>query len=324
MKEVFEHFEEELIGARIPKEPASLYDPVRYTMALGGKRIRPRLVALATGITGGDVSLSKDAAIAVEMLHNFTLIHDDIMDNAATRRGKPSVFKKWDANTAILSGDVLFTLAMEQLEFYQTKHFKPYVYPLLMNEFLKATRVVCDGQQRDMDFEKEASVSLDDYLLMISQKTARLLSASLKMGGIIAEAAPEQIQSLYEIGYYAGIAFQIQDDLLDAFGDPTTFGKKQGGDIREGKKTYLSILALEEAKESDKKELSRILASKNASDDEINWVLNCYRTYGIDSKTAETVSTFYQSALDELHQFPESTYKQELIRFLDQLNTRIL
>lgn len=324
MEALLQKIEEELAGIRIPAEPVSLYEPVRYTLALGGKRIRPRLVLLAVGLCGGDIEQGKDAAIAVEMLHNFTLIHDDIMDNAATRRGKPSVFKKWDTNTAILSGDVLFTLAMEQLAYYQTKHFKPHVYGLLMNEFLKATRIVCEGQQRDMDFENLSEVHIDDYLLMISQKTARLLSASLKMGGIIAGASPEQIQALYELGFHAGVAFQIQDDLLDAFGDPSKFGKKQGGDIREGKKTYLSILALEKANEADKSHLASILASKNATDEQINWVLDCYRKYEIDTLTVQAVADFYQSALHELDIFHDSPFKTALINFLDQLNTRIL
>lgn len=324
MEHILNQIEKELVGLRIPKEPVSLYDPVRYTLSLGGKRIRPRLCLLACGLVGGDEEQAKDAAIGIEMLHNFTLIHDDIMDNAETRRGKPSVFKKWDSSTAILSGDVLFTLALEQLEFYQTKHFAPHVYGLLMNEFLKATRIVCDGQARDMDFEARENVSLDEYLVMISQKTARLLSASLKMGGIIGGGNPEQIQALYEIGFLAGIAFQIQDDLLDAFGNPETFGKKVGGDIKEGKKTYLSILALELASNEDKKFLTSILDQKNASDEQIEMVKSIYRKYEIDKKTVSAVESYYSNALEALNLFSESDYKNQITQFLDQLNTRIL
>ncbi|NCP85441.1 MAG: polyprenyl synthetase family protein [Bacteroidetes bacterium] len=315
--------EKELIGHRIPNEPVSIYDPVRYTLSLGGKRIRPVLCYLACGMTGGAINLAKDAAIAVEMLHNFTLIHDDIMDNAETRRGKPSVFKKWDSNTAILSGDVLFTLALEQLAFYQTKPFPSPIYPALMNEFLKATRIVCDGQALDMEFEKRTDVSLDQYLLMISQKTARLLSCSLKMGGLIGEGSPEQIQALYQIGFLAGIAFQIQDDLLDAFGDPNKFGKKVGGDIREGKKTFLSISALNKASEFQKDRIQAVLDKKSASDEEIEEILSIYTSLNIHIDTVQTVNEYYISAMKELAIFPNSPFKKSLITFLDQLNTRL-
>jgi len=315
--------EKELIGQRIPNEPVSIYDPVRYTLSLGGKRIRPVLCSLACGMSGGDITLAKDAAIAVEMLHNFTLIHDDIMDNADTRRGKPSVFKKWDANTAILSGDVLFTLALEQLAFYQTKQFSSHIYPALMNEFLKATRIVCDGQARDMEFENKSDVSLDEYLLMISQKTARLLSCSLKMGGLIGEGSPEQIQALYQIGFLAGIAFQIQDDLLDAFGDPSKFGKKVGGDIREGKKTFLSISALSKASANQKERIQAVSDKKCASDEEIEGILSIFKSLMVHLDTVETVNEYYNSAMKELEIFPDSPYKTSLITFLDQLNTRL-
>lgn len=315
--------EKELIGERIPVEPISLYEPIRYTLSLGGKRIRPVLCSLACGMVGGDYTLAKDAALAVEMLHNFTLIHDDIMDNADTRRGKATVVKKWDSNTAILSGDVLFTLALEQLEFYQTKQFSPFLYGSLMNEFLKATRIVCDGQARDMDFENREEVSLDEYLLMISQKTARLLSSSLKLGGLIGSGSPQQVNALYQIGYFAGIAFQIQDDLLDAFGDPSKFGKKQGGDIREGKKTYLTILASELASMNQKETLSSILKSKNASDNQVEIVLEIFKSLGIQEKTEKAVSEYYQAAMSELSVFPDTVFKEKLITFLDQLNTRL-
>lgn len=321
---ILNQIENELIGARVPQEPVSLYDPVRYTLGLGGKRIRPRLCLLACGLVGGETEQAKDAAIAIEMMHNFTLIHDDIMDNAETRRGKPSVFKKWDSSTAILSGDVLFTLSLEQLAYYQTKHFAPYLYGLLMNEFLKATRVVCDGQANDMDFQTREFVSLDDYLGMISQKTARLLSASLKMGGMIGGGTPQQIQALYEIGFSAGIAFQIQDDLLDAFGNPETFGKKVGGDIKEGKKTYLSILALELASNQEKSFLISILDQKNANDEQIEMVKSIYRKYEIEKKTVSAVESYYSNALEALNLFAESDYKNQITQFLDQLNTRIL
>lgn len=315
--------EKELIGQRIPVAPVSIYDPVRYTLALGGKKIRPVLCGLACAMSGGEINLAKDAALAVEMIHNFTLIHDDIMDNAETRRGKPSVFKKWDANTAILSGDVLFTLALEQLAFYQKKTFPTFLYPSLMNELLEATRIVCDGQARDMEFETRLDVSLDEYLLMISQKTARLLSCSLKMGGLIGNGTPEQIQALYQIGFLAGIAFQIQDDLLDAFGDPSKFGKKVGGDIREGKKTFLSISALSVASSVEKERIHAVLDKKNASDEEIEEIITIYKGLNIHHKTIEAVSNYYNLAMKELDIFPDSDFKSTLTTFLDQLNTRL-
>lgn len=228
--------EEAIQDKGFKKEPISLYEPISYTMALGGKRVRPALLLMANDLFGGTANRALNAALAIEIFHNFTLVHDDIMDNAPVRRGKPTVFKKWNVPTAILSGDVMLVEAYQLLCDYE-----PELLPHLLKLFNKTAVEVCEGQQYDMLFENASDVSIDDYLKMIELKTAVLLGASLKMGALIAKATRNDAQHLYEFGKNIGVAFQLMDDILDVYGDPKKFGKQVGGDILANKKNILII-----------------------------------------------------------------------------------
>lgn len=307
----------------IPDEPESLYQPLRYALGLGGKRIRPRLTLLGCGLNGGDVEDAIPAAMSVELLHNFTLIHDDIMDRAASRRGSPTVHTRWNQSVAILSGDVLFAIAYDQLNAYGTDNrYTKQQYHHLHQLFFDAVRIVCEGQAMDLDFEGRTEVSIDEYLHMISGKTAQLLSCSLQMGAVVAGAGKDQVDDAGVVGMEAGIAFQIQDDLLDAAGDPDKFGKKVGGDIFEGKKTWLSILALQKADRVQKAELLRILQIKENSQDEVNKVINLYFELGVIDEAQKAVEAHYLNAISHLDKFAGSTYKNEINALLNQLKTR--
>ena len=216
-QEVFNAYLEKRITAR---EPTGLYDPMHYIMALGGKRLRPVLTLIATAAFGAPKERALDAALAIEVFHNFTLLHDDIMDEAPLRRGKPAVHQKWDVNTGILSGDAMLIYAYQLMESYPESIFKS-----LMHVFSQTAREVCEGQQYDMDFERRDDVTLPEYLTMITYKTAVLVAAAMKMGAIIAKTSESNQEHIYAYGKNLGIAFQLQDDYLDAFGDPKTFGK---------------------------------------------------------------------------------------------------
>jgi geranylgeranyl diphosphate synthase, type II len=232
------------------KEPTNLYEPIQYILGLGGKRLRPVLTLLTTEIFNGDYKKALNAALSVEIFHNFSLIHDDIMDQAPMRRGQITVHKKWDVNTGILSGDAMLILAYQLFENYNDTTFKA-----LAKLFSKTALQVCEGQQYDIDFETRDDVRVKEYLKMIEYKTAVLVAAAMQMGAITANATIEDQNHIYEFGKNLGIAFQLQDDYLDAFGNPETFGKQIGGDIIENKKTYLYIKALEFSKEEMKQEL---------------------------------------------------------------------
>ena len=220
-------------------EPKNLYQPIEYILKLGGKRLRPTLTLLTTEIFGGSYKNSLNAALAIELFHSFSLIHDDIMDDAPLRRGSQTVHEKWDLNTGILSGDALLILAYELFENYEPNTFQE-----LAKLFSKTALEVCEGQQYDIDYETRDDVNLKEYLKMIEYKTAVLIGAAMKMGAIVAGASSVDQDKIYEFGKNLGIAFQIQDDYLDAFGDPDTFGKQTGGDIIENKKTFLYLRAL--------------------------------------------------------------------------------
>ena len=220
-------------------EPKNLYQPIEYILKLGGKRLRPTLTLLTTEIFGGSYKNSLNAALAIELFHSFSLIHDDIMDDAPLRRGSQTVHEKWDLNTGILSGDALLILAYELFENYEPNTFQE-----LAKLFSKTALEVCEGQQYDIDYETRDDVNLKEYLKMIEYKTAVLIGAAMKMGAIVAGASKTDQDKIYEFGKNLGIAFQIQDDYLDAFGDPDTFGKQTGGDIIENKKTFLYLRAL--------------------------------------------------------------------------------
>lgn len=315
--------EKEISELQIPKLPVTLYAPYSYTMETGGKRIRPFLVLLACGICKGDVLDAIPSALAVEILHNFTLVHDDIMDSAETRRGNPSVFNKWDQNTAILSGDVMFADAFRQLEFYGSNDsFSKQEYAEINKSFTKAAVTVCEGQALDMDFVDRSDVDHHEYTQMIKGKTSALLACSLKLGAISAHATESQSDILYSLGTEMGIAFQIQDDLLDAIADPGKFGKRVCGDIYEGKKTYLTILALERADKEQKEFIESVLSEENSKEKEVDAVLKLMKRLDVITDTALKVEQHYNNAVDSLNNFEDSEYKQELKNLLIFLKNR--
>lgn len=318
-----ELLDRKLSSLQLPQAPASLYEPVRYTLKLGGKRVRPYLTLTSCGLCGGDPEEALPAAIAIELLHNFTLLHDDIMDAAETRRGEPSVFSKWDASTAILSGDAMYAWAFEQLQYYgENDQYSKKQYAEIVKIFLDSARTVCEGQAYDLSFEKEQDVTLDEYLNMIKGKTAALISGAIKLGGAVAAVGGNSLNQLEQIGSEIGIAFQIQDDLLDTIADPEKFGKKKGGDIMEGKKTYLSILALEKGSKEQKKLIQSVLSQENVSQKEVKKITDIYESLGILQLTADTIEKRYKNALHLVSSFKDSEYKNELTELINNLNRR--
>ncbi len=315
--------DERLADLDLPTEPALLYDPVRYTLSLAGKRVRPYLTLIGCGLSGGDVEEALPAAVAIELLHNFTLLHDDIMDGAETRRGAPSVVKKWDVNTAIISGDTMYAKAFKQLRYYGTSsRYSKEQYTTILDIFLDSAETVCEGQAFDLTFEQKAEVKIDEYLHMIKGKTAALISGALAIGGAVAGADSEKIRELRLAGKKAGIAFQIQDDLLDAIADPDKFGKRKGGDIIEGKKTYLTLLALQRCNEEQKKILKDVLQRDDVTRNQIARVIKIYDDLNIIDETQQTIQYHYQAAVDHLDTFESSRYKNEIIEFLNRLISR--
>lgn len=312
-----------LAELHLPEEPSLLYDPVRYMLGLAGKRVRPYLTLIGCGLCSGEVKEALPAAIAVELLHNFTLLHDDIMDRADIRRGKPSVYKKWNPNTAILSGDAMYAKAFKELKYYsRTDTYSKSQYSTILDIFLNSAEKVCEGQAYDLMFEGQDEVSIDDYLKMIESKTAALISGALAIGGAVAAENDNMVNELYYVGNKAGIAFQIQDDLLDAIADPKKFGKRRGGDIIEGKKTYLTLLALERCNDKQKKQLRSILVSSQSSEKEVAQVITLYEDLGVIEDTKNAVQYHYREAMDRLERFENSKYKNEIINFFNHLISR--
>jgi len=318
-----ELIDEKLAELNLPDEPSLLYDPVRYTLNLSGKRVRPYLTLIGCGICGGNVQEALPAALSIELLHNFTLLHDDIMDRADTRRGKPSVFKKWDSNTAILSGDAMYAKAFKQLQHYgHSEYYSKSHYRTILDIFLNSAETVCEGQAYDLMFEDQSDVRIDEYIHMIEGKTAALISGALAIGGAVAGAKDSILDELRFVGRKAGIAFQIQDDLLDAVADPEKFGKKRGGDIIEGKKTYLTLLALERCNNQQQKQLQKILSDNKSSSTDVDSVIGIYQDLNIIEDTKKAVQYHYQEAMNHLEQFEDSDYKKEIINFFNHLISR--
>lgn len=284
-KELVTKFSEGFAATHFVNEPASLYDPCNYFLTIGGKRIRPILCLMGNELFNEIDTDAYQLATAVELFHNFTLIHDDIMDAAALRRGMETVHTKYNPNTAILAGDVMMIRSYE----YINKINGPYLQRIL-RIFNTTAKEVCEGQQLDMDFEKQVDVTLDQYINMITLKTSVLLAASLEMGAIIGGASEGNCRHLYEFGKNLGIAFQIQDDYLDAFGDPKKFGKEVGGDIRQNKKTFLLLHTLEVAPEEQRKLLFQLM--KDHSSDKVQKVLAIYKACGVDA-WANTLKEHY-------------------------------
>lgn len=285
-------------------KPLSLYEPANYMMSLGGKRIRPILVLMACKLFGGNIKDALHPALAMEVFHNFTLVHDDIMDNAPIRRGKKTVHEQWNTNTAILSGDVMLVLAYELIS-----KINPAVLPEVILLFNETAKRVCEGQQLDMEYQDAENITLDDYVEMIGLKTAALLAGSLKMGALVAGANQENAELIYKFGYEAGIAFQIQDDLLDTFGDSATFGKKIGGDIAANKKTYLALKAMELADDKDKNELTRLANGTSAADEaeKISKVISIFNKLGVKEITEAVRDKYFKNALENLDKIPADT-----------------
>lgn len=276
-----------------PAEPATLYDPNEYFLQQGGKRIRPVLCLMGNELFE---TISEDAwhvGTAIELFHNFTLIHDDIMDKAPLRRGKETVHHKFGENTAILAGDVMLVTAYDELNKINLSFLRP-----ILSLFNKTAREVCEGQQMDMDFEKMSSVSLASYIRMIELKTSVALAASLQTGAILGGAGERNQLLLYEFGRKLGIAFQVQDDYLDAFGNPEKFGKQVGGDILANKKTFLLIHALENTSGKNRAELENLL--KTNPDDKIDRVLQLYRDCGADAWSLRLKNRYLEEALAHL------------------------
>lgn len=320
---LYQKLEEAIQSLPLPDHPALLYQPVKYTLSDPGKRIRSKLTLLGAVLTGGDPVRAIPAGIAMELLHNFTLIHDDIMDNADTRRGKLTVYRKWGVPTAILSGDILFGLSYQQLNVYAEQGWlTASEFLALLRTFQEAVTAVCEGQALDIEFECSEMVPIQSYMLMIQKKTAALISAAIEMGGIATNASLEMRSHLKAMGNAAGIAFQIQDDLMDVIADPTSFGKKVGGDIREGKKTWLMIRAFERAATQDVDMLRQICASKSANEIQINHVIRLYENLGILKDAQKEIEHYYNEAMEHLMVFKESAYFTYTRTFFDALLNR--
>lgn len=310
--------ESELEQLGLPEKPNTLYDPQRYMLSSAGKRIRPILTLIGCGLCGEEFEKAVPAALAVEMVHNFTLIHDDIMDQAEIRRGAPPVHIKWDKSTAILSGDSLFVQALLQLQKLPSKvDFKK-----VNKVFLEGVNHVCEGQALDMEFEKRTDVSSEEYLEMIAGKTAALISVSLILGGMAANASAEKLEQLDILGKSLGLAFQIQDDLLDVTADPEKFGKKKGGDIWEGKKTFLMVKTLESCNPKEREWLLDCLRNRPLQAKEVQNVLNLYKKYNIAETAVRLLNKYYEKAINILSQFGDSNYKQDLQQLINFLKRR--
>ena len=300
------------------RKPEGLYDPIYYILDLEGKRIRPMLTLMVCDLFGGEVSTALDAALAVEMFHNFSLIHDDIMDDAPLRRGTTTVHEKWSLNTGILSGDALLVWAKQLLESYDGEQYKS-----LNVLFTKTALEVCEGQQYDIDFEKCDDVSEEEYIHMITLKTAVLLAAALQFGAIIASANEEDMRNMYNFGLNLGIAFQLQDDYLDAFGNPETFGKQIGGDIIENKKTLLYIKTLELATKRDKEMLLELYAKNDTSKERISSVKKLFVKYNIPIIMEQEIERYTMLAIENIESTSLQNYKKEkLTTFSKQLMER--
>lgn len=292
------------------REPKNLYEPIDYILQLGGKRIRPILTLIAADVFSGDFKKALPAALSIEVFHNFTLVHDDIMDEAPLRRGKETVHKKWDLNRGILSGDAMLILAYQYFENYE-----PEVFQKLAKLFSKTAIEVCDGQQLDVDFETRKKVTIEEYMNMIRLKTSVLVAAALKMGAIVAEADEEDANLIYDFGLNLGLAFQLQDDFLDTFGNPETFGKQIGGDIIENKKTFLYLKALEVVDKDTKKKLKYYYRRKLKENTiKITDVTRIFQIHDIPMLVSEEIRSYTQKAFDTLDKMNISDENKENLR----------
>jgi geranylgeranyl diphosphate synthase type II len=302
-----------------PASPAELYEPITYILSVGGKRMRPALLLMACDLFSGNVDAALNPALAIEVFHNFSLVHDDIMDNAPLRRGKPTVHEKWNANIGILSGDVMLVEAYKLMMQVETPILRQ-----VLSIFNHTAVGVCEGQQMDMNFELQNEVAIDDYLTMITLKTAVLLGGALKIGALIGGAGDKDADLLCTFGEQLGTAFQLQDDILDVYGDPDKFGKQVGGDIISNKKTFLLIKALELAQGDDKEELNHWLqATEFDNAEKVKAITGLYNQLEVRKHAEKAMQTFAEKAFNALNQLslPEER-KQYLRNFADSLLIR--
>ena len=319
IKQIHELINTELDSINFIAEPKQLYAPIAYTMAQGGKRIRPILCLMSAQLFGQDIENVMYPALGVEIFHNFTLLHDDIMDNAHVRRNKPTVHQKWNANAAILSGDAMMIKAHQFVCQCEAEKL-----PKAIEIFNSVALGVCEGQQYDMEFETRNDVTVDEYLEMIRLKTALLLAGSLKLGAILANAPEKDADLIYQFGINIGMAFQLQDDYLDSFGNQKTFGKKIGGDIVANKKTFLLLTALQKAESQDKSNLNKWLSVQDADNDEkIAEVKKTYQKLAVDSESKNKMQAYYDTAINCLLKVDgNQAVKQELIDYASKLMER--
>ena len=300
--------------------PSGLYEPVDYVMSAGGKRVRPVLTLMACHLFCDDIGKAIMPAIALEYFHNFTLLHDDLMDHADIRRNRPTVHKRWNENTAILSGDAMMILAYKYM-----CRAQPDILPALLETFNRTALEVCEGQQYDMDFEQRTDVSIHEYLHMIRLKTAVLLAACLKIGAICGNAEAVNVEALYQFGISLGLTFQIHDDWLDVYADPEMFGKAIGGDILSGKKTYLLITAFEKADRQIRDELIALLCDQQMpADEKISRVKAIYHHLGVSDAAQQAMEAYYNKALSILQELtiPDNSRKVGLEKFAASLLKR--
>ena len=301
------------------KQPISLFEPIQYILSIGGKRLRPILTYMATNLFTDDIDVSTFPALAIEMFHNFSLLHDDLMDNSKIRRGEPTVHTKWDVNTAVLSGDAMLIDAYKYIA-----KVRPDLLSTILDVFTTTAMQVCEGQQYDMDFEKRLNVLETEYINMIRLKTAVLLAASLKIGAILGNATEEDANSLYDFGINIGIAFQLKDDLLDIYGNPIDFGKDIGGDILSNKKTFLLIKALENSDKKNNAILQQwILAESFDPTAKINAVKDIYDDLKLETITNNLIQKYYLAGLKCLSEIKISDdRKQMLLSYTNNLMNR--
>jgi len=306
-------------GLKFPSEPPELYDPIIYTLSNGGKRLRPVMTLMACDLFGGELEKAINPAIGLEMFHNFTLLHDDIMDKAPIRRGQPTVYKKWNPGIAILSGDTMFAIAFELFTEADSD-----LLVKILQLVSKTAAQVCEGQQFDLNFETQSNVSIDDYLNMIRLKTAVLFATSLKIGAIIGRSKPEEAQNIYHFGENLGLAFQLMDDLLDVYADEDKFGKKRGGDILDNKKTFLYLKALEIANDQTRSILVSNFSSNDMDPDiKIKTVAEIYNQLNIRAIVNDEIMKYYSKSMEFLRIIDvDDQRKSELIQLSKKLIKR--
>ena len=309
MTEYIKIFEDYIKKELKHNKPKNLYEPVKYLLESGGKRLRPIIVLYVSELFGGKITNSLPAAAALEIFHNFTLAHDDIMDNSLMRRGKKTINSKWDNNTGILSGDVMLIISYEILNQYEDSK-----YILLSKKLTEISRLVCEGQQADMDFSSEKDITENEYLEMVKNKTAVLIACSFMFGGIVADSDTSNIDLLYKIGLNLGIAFQLEDDLLDCFGDQKKFGKKIGGDIIEKKKTLLYIYTIKNLRKKQREEFKKVFDSDEFSEElKISKIKTFYEDSGSVNYLKQKVKEYSNKASEKISQLEIDKNKRDQI-----------